>query len=199
MARIVRSGVQVCLVIGGGNFFRGAKDAAAYMDRSQADNVGMLATIMNAVAFKSALEAIDCGAEIFSGLVVPQVCRTYNFAEAIAVVQEKAVIFAGGTGCPYFTTDTGSVLRALEMHCDIMLKATQVDGVYDSDPRYNVDAKRYDEISYDEVIAKQLRVMDMSAVALARDNHLPIMIFNQGEDDAALKAVCGKAKCTLIK
>ncbi len=199
VARVVHSGVQVCLVIGGGNFFRGAKNAAAYMDRSQADNMGMLATIMNAVALKSALDAVDCKAQIFSGLPVPSICHTYNFEEAMDAVEEKAVIFAGGTGCPYFTTDTGSVLRALEMHCDVMMKATQVDGVYDSDPRYNAEAKRYDEIDYDEVITQKLGVMDMAAVALARDNRLPIMIFNQGEDDAVMKAVCGKIKCTIIK
>lgn len=199
VAHIVRLGVRVCLVVGGGNFFRGAKNAAAYMDRSQADNVGMLATVMNAVVLKSALDAVGCEAEIFSGQPVPEICQTYNFEKAISAVKERVVIFAGGTGCSYFTTDTVSVLRALEMHCDIMLKATQVDGVYDCDPRYNNEAKRYDEISYDEVIAQKLMVMDMTAVALARENHLPIMVFNQKEKDAVLKAVCGKIKCTIIK
>ena len=199
IARIADAGVQVCLVVGGGNFFRGAKDAAEHMDRNQADHIGMLATLINAVAFRSALENAGCGADIFSGLAVPQVCRTYNFDEAMNALRQNVVIFAGGTGSPYFTTDTGAVLRALEMHCDIMMKATQVDGVYDSDPRYNTDAKRYSTVSYDEVIEKRLGVMDLPAVALARENSLPIMVFNQGEHDAILKAVCGRIKSTIIK
>jgi uridylate kinase len=169
------------------------------MDRSVADYLGMMATVMNGVALQSALKNAGCEAEVFSGLVMPQVCKTYNYAEAVEAVKSKVVIFAGGTGCPYFTTDTGAVLRALEMHCDVIMKATQVDGVYDSDPRYNPSAKRYDTISYDEVIAKQLQVMDMSAVAMARDNRLPIMIFAQAGENSIAQAVCGQVKCSLIK
>ena len=195
-----RLGVQVCLVIGGGNFFRGAKNAGKSMDRSMADQIGMLATVMNAVAMKAALDNISCPAVIYSGLSVPQVCETYSFRAAIQSLESgKVVIFAGGTGSPYFTTDTGSVLRALEMHCDVMLKATQVDGVYDSDPRYNKNAKRYDSISYAEVLEKHLDVMDMTAIAMARDNQIPIMVFAQKGDESVLKAVCGEAKYTLIK
>jgi uridylate kinase len=131
---------------------------------------------------------------------MPQVCAVYNFRDAIqSVAAGEVVIFAGGTGCPYFTTDTGAALRAIEMHCDVIMKATQVDGVYSADPRYNADAVRYDEISYDEVIEKKLNVMDMTAIALTRDNAMPVMIFAQKEKDAIIKAVCGEAKCTIIK
>ncbi|MBP5352993.1 MAG: UMP kinase [Alphaproteobacteria bacterium] len=199
IAQVTRMGVQVCLVVGGGNFFRGAKNAAENMDRSVADHLGMIATVMNALTIQSALQGIGCQAQTFSGLAIPQVCRTYNFAEASEAVQNNVLIFAGGTGCPYFTTDTGAVLRALEMHCDILMKATQVDGVYSDDPRYNPEAVRYDEISYDEVIGKQLKVMDMSAIAIARDNKLPVMVFSQQGENTILQAVCGKVKCTIIK
>ena len=193
-------GVQVCLVIGGGNFFRGAKDAGAFMDRSVADQIGMLATVMNALAMKSALENIGCPAKAFSGLNMPQVCEPYSFREAKQALENGMVsLFACGTGSPYFTTDTGAVLRATEMHCDIVMKATQVDGVYDADPRYNKDAKRYDNISYTEVLDKHLNVMDMTAIAMAQENQIPIMVFAQKGDDAVLKAVCGAAKYTLIK
>lgn len=200
IAKIYNTGVQICLVVGGGNFFRGAKNAVCGMDRSEADQVGMLATVMNAAALRSALNSCGCRAVIFSGLSVPEVCRTYNFGEAIKAVEKgEIVIFAGGTGSPYFTTDTGAALRAVEMHCDILLKATQVDGVYDDDPRFNPKAKRYDNISFAEVLEKHLNVMDMTAIAMARDNNLPVMIFAQAEEDALYKAVCGEAKCTIIK
>lgn len=193
-------GVQICLVIGGGNIFRGAKDGGAFMDRSVADQIGMLATVMNALTMKSALESLGCPAKVFSGLNMPQVCEPYSFREAQRTLKENTVaLFACGTGSPYFTTDSGAVLRAVEMHCDVVMKATQVDGVYDSDPRYNKEAKRYDNIGYDEVLEKQLNVMDMTAIALARDNQMPIMVFAQKGDDAVLKAVCGEAKYTLIK
>lgn len=193
-------GVQICLVIGGGNFFRGAKDAGAFTDRSVADQIGMLATVMNALTMKSALENIGCPAKVFSGLNMPQICEPYSFREARQSLEDGTVsLFACGTGSPYFTTDTGAVLRATEMHCDVVMKATQVDGVYDSDPRYNKNAKRYDNISYAEVLDKHLNVMDMTAIAMAQENQIPIMVFAQTGDDAVLKAVCGTAKYTLIK
>ena len=198
--RVHNLGVEVCVMIGGGNFFRGAKNAGAQMDRSEADQIGMLATVMNALTLKSVLNSMGCPAEVFSGLVLPQVCETYIFRRAIKALNEgKVIIFAGGTGCPYFTTDTGAALRAAEMHCDIIMKATQVDGVYSADPRYFPDAERYDEISYNEVLEKQLNVMDMAAVSIARDNNIQIMIFAQKEDNSIIKAVCGDAKCTIIK
>lgn len=198
--RVRRLGVEVCVVIGGGNFFRGAKNAGEQIDRSEADQIGMLATVMNALTLKSALNSMDCPAEVFSGLVLPQVCETYIFRRAIKAVEDgKVIIFAGGTGCPYFTTDTGAALRAAEMHCDVIMKATQVDGVYSADPRYYPDAVRYDNISYAEVLEKHLNVMDMTAISMARDNALKIMIFAQKEEDSIIKAVCGEAKCTMIQ
>lgn len=199
--KVVRDlGVQVCLVIGGGNIFRGAKNGSAFMDRSVADQMGMLATVMNALTMKSALESLGCPAKVFSGLNMPQICEPYSFRESKKVLDENTVVlFACGTGSPYFTTDSGAVLRAAEMHCDVVMKATQVDGVYDSDPRYNKNAKRYDSISYAEVLEKHLDVMDMTAIAMARDNQIPIMVFAQKGDESVLKAVCGEAKYTLIK
>ncbi len=200
IAKIRSMGVKICLVVGGGNFFRGAKDAAQTMDRSVADQIGMMATLMNALSLKSALDNINCPAIIYSGLNVPQVCDTYCFKDAIdSLEQGNVLIFAGGTGSPYFTTDTGAVLRAAEMHCDILLKATQVDGVYDADPRYNLNAVRFDKISYDSVIAQHLNVMDMTAIALARDVKLPIMVFAQADENSLIDAVCGTVKHTIIK
>ncbi len=198
--KIRELGTQVCLVIGGGNFFRGAKNADGIMDRSVADQIGMMATIMNALAMKSALDAMECPTVIYSGLNVPQVCDAYSFRNAIHSLENgKVVIFSGGTGSPYFTTDTGAALRAAEMHCDVLMKATQVDGVYDADPRHNPEAKRYDSLSYDEVLKKHLNVMDMTALAMLRDIKIPIMIFAQAEENAVLKAVCGQVKHTIIK
>ena len=200
IAAISKSGVQICLVIGGGNFFRGAKNACKDMDRSVADQIGMLATIMNAVTIKSALEAAGSKANIFSGLSVPKVCEDYNFAQALQSVESGAVtIFAGGTGSPYFTTDTGAALRAAEMHCEVLMKATQVDGIYDSDPRENPKAKRYEQISYADAISKQLNVMDMTALAMLRDNNVKTLIFKQNDADSIIKAVCGEGKYSIIK
>ncbi len=193
-------GVQVCLVIGGGNFFRGAKNASSNMDRSVADQIGMMATVMNALAMKSALEEKKCPVKIYTGLEMPQVCDSYNFRDAYSsVLNGDVVIFAGGTGCPYFTTDSGAALRASEMHCDVIMKATQVDGIYDSDPKKNAKAKRYDEVSYHEVISKHLDVMDITAITMAQDNNIPIMVFSQEGKSSILKAVCGKSKCTIVK
>lgn len=193
-------GVQVCLVIGGGNFFRGAKNASEGMDRSVADQVGMMATLMNALVMKTALERAGCPVEIYSGLVMPQVCETYSFREATKSLSKgNVVIFSAGTGNPYFTTDSGAALRAAEMHCDVIMKATQVDGVYDSDPRTNPNARRYDEISFAEVEDKKLKVMDMTAITMAAENNIPIMVFAQKGENSIVSAVCGQAKCTIIK
>ena len=200
ISEVRQLGVQICLVIGGGNFFRGAKNAGATMDRSVADQIGMLATVMNALAMKSALNSLNCPATVYSGLNMPQVCDTYSFRNALRSLKNgEVVIFAGGTGSPYFTTDTGAALRAAEMHCDVLMKATQVDGVYSADPRYNADAERYDDISYAEVLEKHLNVMDMTALAMLRDIGIPTMIFAQAEDKAILKAVCGKVRHTIVK
>ena len=193
-------GIEVSLVIGGGNFFRGAKNICQAMDRSVADQIGMLATVMNALALKSALQSLGCPTAIYSGLRVPEVCEEYTFRKAYQSLQNhEVIIFAGGTGHPYFTTDTAAVLRATEMHCDILMKATQVDGVYIADPRINPQAERYEKITYSEIISKQLKVMDITAIALAQDNKLPLMIFAQSTEKALLNAVNQQGKYTIIE
>lgn len=193
-------GVEVCLVVGGGNIFRGAKEASKGLDRSVADQVGMLATVMNALYLQNALEKLGIETRVLSGLSIPEVCEDYIYRRALRHLQKNRVlIFAAGTGCPYFTTDTGAALRASEMKCDALLKATQVDGVYDADPRQNAGAVKYNEISYDEVIAKGLGVMDLTAVSLAKDNRIPIVVFAQRGENALLNAVTGQGEFTIIK
>ena len=198
--QIYELGTDICLVIGGGNIFRGAKEAAKGMDRSVADQIGMLATVMNSLFLQDALIKVGVPTKVVSGLRMPQVCEDYSYRKVMSCLQNhEVVIFASGTGSPYFTTDTGAALRAAEMGCDALLKSTQVDGVYDSDPRDNPNAKRFDSLTYDEVIKKELKVMDISAVVLAKENKVPIIIFNQHEDGALLKAVCAQGKFTIIK
>lgn len=198
--KVHQSGVEVCIVVGGGNIFRGAKEASKGMNRTVADQVGMLATVMNALYIQNALEEIGTPARVLSGLSIPQVCETYMYRRALRHIEKgRVIIFAGGTGNPYFTTDTGAALRASEMQCDALLKATQVDGVYSEDPKKNSDAVRYDKISYEEVIKKELAVMDISAVALAKENNIPIVVFSQHSENALEQAVCGKGKFTIIK
>ena len=193
-------GVEVGLVVGGGNIFRGAKEASKGLDRSVADQVGMLATVMNALYLQNALEKLGIEARVLSGLSIPEVCEDYIYRRALRHLQKNRVlIFAAGTGCPYFTTDTGAALRASEMKCDALLKATQVDGVYDADPRQNAGAVKYNEISYDEVISKGLGVMDLTAVSLAKDNRIPIVVFAQKGENALLNAVTGQGEFTIIK
>ena len=191
---------EVCLVVGGGNIFRGAKEASKGLDRSVADQVGMLATVMNALYLQNALEKLGIEARVLSGLSIPEVCEDYIYRRALRHLQKNRVlIFAAGTGCPYFTTDTGAALRASEMKCDALLKATQVDGVYDTDPRQNADAVKYNEVTYDEVISKGLGVMDLTAVSLAKDNRIPIVVFAQKGENALLNAVTGQGEFTIIK
>ena len=194
------AGVDVCIVVGGGNIFRGAKEAAKGMNRTVADQVGMLATLMNALCLQNALENQGVDTRVLSGLSVPQVCENYMYRRALRHLEKgRVVIFAGGTGNPYFTTDTGAALRASEMQCDVILKATQVSGVYDSDPRTNPAAVRFNEVSFDEVISRQLKVMDTAAVALARENNIPIVVFSQHEADALSRVVCGQGEFTVIR
>lgn len=193
-------GVEVGIVVGGGNFFRGAKKTSETLDRSVADQIGMLATVMNGLVFKSALESQGCAAVIYSGLSVPQVCDTYCFEKAVQSLKSgKVVIFVGGSGCPYFTTDTAAVLRAVEMHCEVLLKSTQVDGVYSADPKLNPQAERFDVIDYDTVIKNKLNVMDMTAISMAREAKLPIMIFAQKGENSIVNAICGNIEHTMIK
>jgi uridylate kinase len=197
---IASSGVEICIVVGGGNIFRGQKDYAIGLDRSQADQVGMLATIMNAVFLQGALNSIGLNSVVMSGLSVPKVCEDYKYKEAVQYLSEgRVLIFAGGTGNPYFTTDTAAVLKAVEMHCDAVFKASQVDGVYSSDPNKDTSAIKYETITYDEVIAQHLKVMDMTAVALAKENNLPLIVFSQHKTDSLVEAVQGKGSFSIIK
>lgn len=198
--KIYDMGVELCVVVGGGNIFRGAKEASEGMNRSVADQVGMLGTIMNALYMQDALEKAGLSVRVMSGLNVPQVCEPYMYRKALKHLSRKRIIiFAGGTGNPYFTTDTGAALRASEIECDALLKATQVDGVYDSDPKKNPDAKRYERISYDEVLDKQLKVMDLTAVTLAKESKIPIVVFALKGENVLQKVVCGEGKFTIIE
>ena len=197
---ILQSGIDVCIVVGGGNIFRGAKEAAKGMNRTVADQVGMLATLMNALCLQNALENNGVATRVLSGLSVPQACENYMYRRALRHLEKgRVVIFAGGTGNPYFTTDTGAVLRASEMQCEVVLKSTQVDGVYSKDPKTNPDAQRFDKISYDDVIQKQLKVMDLTAVSLAKENNIPIIVFSQHEEGSLKNIMQGKGKFTIIK
>ncbi|MDO4184699.1 MAG: UMP kinase [Rhodospirillales bacterium] len=192
-------GVEVCVVVGGGNIFRGAKEASKGLNRSVADHVGMLATVMNALYLQNALEKIGTDARVMSGISIPSVCESYIYRRALRHLEKnRVIIFAGGTGNPYFTTDSGAALRASEMGCDVLLKATQVDGVYSDDPKKNKKAVRYEHISYDEVIQNGLKVMDLTAVALAKDNRIPIVVFAQKGKKSLIDAVAGKGKFTVI-
>lgn len=197
---IASSGVEICIVVGGGNIFRGQKDYAIGLDRSQADQVGMLATIMNAVFLQGALNSIGLNSVVMSSLSVVKVCEDYKYKEAEQHLSAgKVLIFAGGTGNPYFTTDTAAVLKAVELHCDAVFKASQVDGVYSSDPNKDTSAVKYETITYDEVIAQHLKVMDMTAVALAKENNLPLIVFSQHKADSLVEAVQGKGSFSIIK
>ncbi|HCU59387.1 MAG TPA: UMP kinase [Alphaproteobacteria bacterium] len=193
-------GVEICIVVGGGNIFRGASEASQGINRSVADQVGMLGTVMNALYVQDALEKVGVPVRVMSGLNVPQVCEPYMYRKALKHFERKRVIiFAGGTGSPYFTTDTAAALRASEMQCDALLKATQVDGVYTADPKKDPKAKRYDKVSYDEVLKKNLRVMDLTAITLVKESRIPIVVFELKNKDAFLNAVCGKGKFTTIE
>ena len=186
-------GKQVCLVIGGGNIFRGLAAAAKGMDRTQADYMGMLATVINALAVQNALESVGVPTRVQSAIAMAQVSESYIRRRAVRHMEKgRVVIFAAGTGNPFFTTDTAAALRAVEMNCNALLKATQVDGVYDSDPKRNSAAKRYDRLSFDKVIGDNLQVMDTAAIALARENKLPIVVFNMHEPTPS--PMCWQAK-----
>ena len=197
---VYEAGVEVCIVVGGGNIFRGVKEASKGIKRTVGDYIGMMATVMNAIYLQNVMEDMGLDVRVLSGLEIPQVCESYRYRRAKRHLEKKRiVIFAGGTGNPFFTTDTGAVLRASEMDCDALLKSTQVDGVYDSDPLKNPKAKKFDEISYNEVIEKRLGVMDLTAIAMARENKLPIIVFSQHEKNALQKVLAGKGNFTVIK
>lgn len=191
IADVVAQNIEVCLVIGGGNIFRGVSGAAAGMERATGDYMGMLATVMNALAMQNALEQINVPVRVMSALPISAVCEPYIRRRAMRHMQKgRVVIFAAGTGNPFFTTDTAAALRASEMNCDALLKGTRVDGVYDSDPEKNKDAKRFETLSYMEVLSRDLKVMDASAISLARENSIPILVFSiteSGGFDSVLK------------
>jgi uridylate kinase len=196
---VVEMGVEVCLVIGGGNIFRGVAGAASGMDRAQADFMGMLATVMNALAMQSALEKRGVPTRVQSAIPMSSVCEPYIRRRAERHMEKgRVVIFAAGTGNPFFTTDTAAALRAAEMKCDALLKGTQVDGVYSADPRRNPDAKRYDELTYLEVLARDLGVMDAAAISLSRENKLPILVFNIHATGAFAAVMRGEGAFTRI-
>ncbi len=192
-------GVEICMVIGGGNIFRGLQGSAQGMERTTADYMGMLATVMNALAMQSALEAMGVYTRVISAIPMDQICEPYIRRRAVRHLEKKRVcIFAAGTGNPYFTTDTAATLRANEMGCEAIFKGTKVDGVYDRDPKTDPDATRYDKITYDDVLAQHLAVMDASAIALARDNQLPIIVFSLNEPGGFRGILAGQGTYTIV-
>jgi uridylate kinase len=200
IAEAVAAGCEICVVVGGGNIFRGLAAAAKGMERATADYMGMLATVMNALALENALENAKQPARVLSAIPMPTVCESYVRPKALHHVKAgRVVIFAAGTGNPFFTTDTAATLRAIEMDCQAVAKATQVDGVYDSDPRKNPNAKRYDKLGYAEVLSRDLKVMDGAAIALARDNGLPVIVFSINEPGNLLKVLRGEGRATVIE
>ncbi len=192
-------GVQVCLVIGAGNIFRGVSGAAAGIERTSADYMGMLATVINSLAVQSVLEAKGVPTRVQSAIPMTTVCEPYIRRRAVRHMEKgRVVIFAAGTGNPFFTTDTAAALRAAEMNCDALLKGTQVDGVYDADPKVQENAQRFDSLSYDEVISRNLKVMDTSAIALSRENGIPIVVFSIHEAGGLRKVVQGEGTFTRV-
>lgn len=193
------SGVEIAIVIGGGNIFRGAGLARAGMDRVTGDYMGMLATVMNALAIQDALESLDVYARVMSALQINEVCEDYIRRRAVRHLEKgRVVILAAGTGNPFFTTDTAASLRAIEIGADVLLKATKVDGVYDADPMNNPDAKRYERVSYDQVLSDKLSVMDATAIVMCRDNNLPLRIFDLTRANALVRAMSGDNIGTVV-
>ena len=200
IAEVVRLGAQMALVIGGGNIFRGMAASAKGMDRAQGDYMGMLATVMNSLAVQDSLEKQGIQTRVMSAISMQEVCEPYIRRRAVRHLEKgRVVICAAGTGNPYFTTDTAAMLRALEINADLICKATRVDGVYDKDPLVHSDAVKYDTLDYGEVLQRQLRVMDSTAISLARDNNKTIMVFNMNVPGNIRKAICGEKIGTLIR
>ena len=196
---VIKLGVEVCLVVGGGNIFRGISAEEAGIERTTGDYMGMLATVMNALAIQNALELIGINTRVQSALPISSVCETYIRRRAERHLEKgRVIIFAAGTGNPYFTTDTAAALRASEMKCNAMFKATNVDGVYSDDPKKNKDAKRYNELKYMDVLGQDLKVMDAAAISLARENNIPVVVFSIHESGAFSQVVAGKGKYTII-
>ena len=199
IAEVRSRGVEIAIVIGGGNIFRGAGLARAGMDRVTGDHMGMLATVMNALAIQDALESQNVYARVMSALRINAVCEDYIRRRAIRHLEKgRVVILAAGTGNPFFTTDTAASLRAIEIGADVLFKATKVDGVYDSDPVTNPDANRYDTVSFDRVLTDKLNVMDATAIVLCRDNELPLRVFDLNKPNALVQAISGEDVGTLV-
>ena len=200
ISQVCKLGIEICLVIGAGNIFRGLSGAAAGMDRASADYMGMLATVMNSLAMQNSLERLGLQTRIQSAISMTEVCETYTRRRAIRHMEKnRIVIFAAGTGNPYFTTDTAAALRASEMDCDAIFKGTKVDGIYDRDPIQNQTAIKFDKITYSEVLAKNLRVLDSSAVSLARENNIPIIVFSINENNGFLNIIQDKGNCSIVE
>jgi uridylate kinase len=199
VASVHEMGVQVCMVIGGGNIFRGLQGSAQGMERTTADYMGMLATVMNALAMQSSLESLGVYCRVITAIRMDEVAEPYIRRRAVRHLEKnRVIIFAAGTGNPYFTTDTAATLRANEMACEAIFKGTKVDGVYDKDPVKHSDATRFDEVTYDEVLAQHLQVMDASAIALARDNNLPIIVFSLDEPGGFRSILAGEGTYTTV-
>jgi uridylate kinase len=199
IAEVVRRGVEVCLVVGGGNLFRGKVLAESGMERASADYMGMLATVMNALALQATLEKTGVHTRVQSAIPMEAVCEPYIRRRALRHLEKgRVVIFAAGLGAPFFTTDTSAALRAAEMGCDALFKGTSVDGVYTADPKSDPNAERYDHLNHQEVLAKDLRVMDASAISLMRDNNIPIVVFSIRERGNFLKVLSGEGVFTTI-
>ncbi|MCC6127870.1 MAG: UMP kinase [Chlamydiae bacterium] len=193
-------GVQVGVVIGGGNIFRGVKGVAAGMDRTPADHVGMLATLINGISLQQAFEQVHCESRIMTAIACPVMAEPYSWKDALKYLDKGVVlIFVGGTGNPYFTTDTAAALRALEIRAEVLFKATKVDGIYDKDPLKHRDAVKFEVVSYSKMLEDNLKVMDATAVALCRENAIPIRVFNVFSDQALIKAVCNQTAGTLVE
>jgi uridylate kinase len=201
LVSLVRDGIEVAIVVGGGNIFRGMAGAASGMDRAAADHMGMLATVMNGLALGGALKAAGGMPAVMSAIPMDGVCQSYSIRAARGALSEgRIVVAAGGTGNPFFTTDTAAILRAVELQCDGMMKATQVDGVYSADPKTDPEAERFETITYDDVLSRGLTVMDAAAIALARDNAMPVSVFKLDADGVSIRdAWHGRRPMTRVK
>jgi uridylate kinase len=197
---VTSMGVQVCLVVGGGNIYRGMSGAEHGMERASADYMGMLATVLNALAVQNVMEKMDVQTRVLSAIQMMEVCEPYIRRRAIRHMEKgRVVIFAAGTGNPFFTTDTTAALRAAEMGCDALFKGTQVDGIYTADPKKDKKAERYETLTYHQVLKKDLKVMDASAISLARENNIPIIVFSIHQPGEFARVVCGKGRFTIVQ
>lgn len=199
ITEVHKDNVEISLVVGGGNIFRGMSANAIGMERANADYMGMLATVINAIALQNALEKLNVETRILSAIPMTAICEPYIRRRAVRHMEKgRIVIFAAGTGNPFFTTDTAAALRAVEMGCDCLMKATQVDGVYDADPKTNKQAKRYNKISYSDILSNELKVMDASAISLAKENKLPVLVYSIKSERELQNIFSGKGSYTLI-